>query len=210
MTPLMSIVGRSNSGKTRLVTRLIAELKSRGYRVASIKHAQEVHFEPGKDSQQHLQAGSEVTSVVTPEQVVTIRTASSADTPEKIARAMGDDYDIILVEGFKQSSLPKIEVYRSQSGTLLEGLKRLIAIVTDEPVETNARVFSPDDIKVIADLIEGGFIKPQQNRLSVFVNGEQIPLTLFPRQIITSLLLSAVSSLKEVKKIKKLDIFLRQ
>ncbi len=101
-------------------------------------------------------------------------------------------------------------MYRPQVGSLLEGMKKIVALVTDEPVETKARRFTSDDIKGIADLLEEGFIKPQKQRLSFFVNGEAIPLTLFPRQIVTNLLLAIASSLKGAKNISKLDIFLRQ
>ncbi len=64
MPPIVSVVGKSKSGKTTLIEKLIQELKSRGYRVATIKHIpQGVSFdEPGKDSWRHLQAGSEAAS----------------------------------------------------------------------------------------------------------------------------------------------------
>ena len=63
MPPIVSIVGRSKSGKTTLIEKLVAELKERGYRVATIKHAREINFEPGKDSWRHLEAGSQATAV---------------------------------------------------------------------------------------------------------------------------------------------------
>ena len=210
MAPLVSIVGKSKSGKTTFIRRLIPELKKRGYRVATIKHAQEINLEPGKDSQHHLEAGSSVTAVAAPGQVVVIKPVSPDASPEEVARLIGDDYDIILVEGYKRSDLPKIEIHQAQNGPCLEGLKKLMAMVTDEPVEKKVRQFSFDDVKGVADLLEEGFIKPQKNRLSLFVNGKQVPLMLFPRQIITSVLLAIGSSLKGIKDISSMDIYLRQ
>jgi molybdopterin-guanine dinucleotide biosynthesis adapter protein len=72
MPPIVSIVGKSKSGKTTLVEKLIQELKSRSYRVATIKHIpQEVGFdETGKDSWREIQAGSEATAVSSSDKIV--------------------------------------------------------------------------------------------------------------------------------------------
>ncbi len=75
MLPVVSIVGKSKSGKTTVIEKLVQELKSRGYRVATIKNIpQGVDFdEPGKDSWRHIQAGSEVTAVSSPDKIVLIK-----------------------------------------------------------------------------------------------------------------------------------------
>ncbi|GAH07037.1 unnamed protein product, partial [marine sediment metagenome] len=72
MPPIISIVGKSKAGKTTLIERLVGELKSRGYQVATIKHAPEgVTFdEPGKDSWRHIQAGSDVTAICSSNEIV--------------------------------------------------------------------------------------------------------------------------------------------
>ena len=212
MPPIVSIIGKSKSGKTTFIERLVQELKSRGYRVATIKHIpQGVSFdEPGKDSWRHLQAGSEAAVVSSPEKIVMIKPVERDSTLDDVAHFLGEGYDIILTEGFKQGSAPKIEIHRKNAGPLLKGVKRLIAIVTDEPLETKARQFSPEDIKGLADLLEKGFIKPQSERISLYVNNIPITLTLFPRQIITNVLLAMVSSLKGVGEIESLQIFLKR
>jgi len=212
MPPIVSIIGKSKSGKTTFIERLVQELKSRGYRVATIKHIpQGVNFdEPGKDSWRHLQAGSEAAVVSSPEKIVMIKPVERDSTLDDVAHFLGEDYDIVLTEGFKQGSAPKIEIHRKNAGPLLKGVKRLIAIVTDEPLETKARQFSPEDIKGLADLLEKGFIEPQSERISLHVNNTPITLTLFPRQIITNVLLAMVSSLKGVGEIESLQIFLKR
>lgn len=162
MTPLVSIVGESKSGKTTLIEKLISELKSRGYRVATIKHSiHNLSFDkPGKDSWRHIKAGSDATAVVSPDQVVIIKPVSGEPDLNEIARLLGDDCDIILAEGFKQSSVPKIEVHRKAAGPTLGYVKDIIAIATDEPMETNTRHFSLNDIKGLATFLENVFIKP--------------------------------------------------
>ena len=212
MPPIVSIVGKSKSGKTTLMEGLIRELKSRGCRVGTIKHTpQGMAFDvPDKDSWRHIQAGSEVTAISSPHQVVLIKPVTPALTLDEIARLIGEDCDIILAEGFKQGSAPKIEVHRREVGPPLSAVKKLIAIATDEPLETKTRQFSLQDIKGLADLLEKGFIKPQRERTSLYINNVSVPLTTFPREIISNVLLTMVSCLKGVGEVSSLDIFLRK
>lgn len=212
MPPIVSVIGKSKSGKTTLIEKLIRELKSRGYRVATIKHApQNVAFdEPGKDSWRHTQAGSEATVISSPDKVVLIKPVAKDISLKEIAHLLDENYDIILTEGFKQGDAPKIEVHRRDAGPPLKNIRKLIGIVTDELLETKRRQFSPDDIKDIADLLEKGFIKPQRERVSLYVNNTPITLTAFPKQIIGNILLSMVSCLKGVREVRSLEIFLRR
>ncbi len=212
MPPIVSIVGNSKSGKTTLIEKLVRELKSRGYRVATIKHAPQgtTLDEADKDSSRHLQAGSEATIVSSLDKVILIKPAAPDITLDEIARLLGEDYDIILAEGFKQDKAPKIEVHRKEAGPPLKNIKRLIAIATDEPLETKTRQFSLEDIKGLADFLEEGFIKPQSERLSLYINDSPISLSMFPRECITNVLLAMANSLKGVGKINSLKVFLRK
>jgi len=212
MAPIVSIIGNSNSGKTTLIEKLIGELKSRGYRVATIKHAPGgMDFDrPHKDSWRHLQAGSEAVAVSSEDKLVLIKPAAPGITLDEIAQLFGEDYDIILSDGFKQDSAPKIEVHRKESGPPLSGIKKLFAIATDEPLETRTRQFALDDIKGLANLLEEGFIKPQGNRLSLYVNDEPISLSSFPKDVTTNVLMALATSLKGVGKISSLKFFLKK
>jgi molybdopterin-guanine dinucleotide biosynthesis protein B len=212
MPPIVSIVGKSKSGKTTLIEKLLQELKSRGYKVATIKHTnQKLTFdEPGKDSWRHTQAGSEATIISSPDKLVLIKPVATEPSLEEVARLAGEDYDIILTEGFRKSNVPKIEVHRKQAGPPLATTKKLFAIVSDKPVETRTRQFSPDDIKGLADLLEKGFIMPERERLSLYVNNTPLSLSSFPREIIGNILLALASSLKGVKEIRSIEVFLKR
>jgi len=212
MPPIVSIVGKSESGKTTLIEQLIKELKSRGYRVGTIKHAPQgmTLDETNKDSWRHIEAGSEATAISSPDRLVLIRPIIPDTGLGKIACFLGEDYDIIITEGFKQDNAPKIEVHRKEVGLPLNAVKKLIAIVTDEPLETKARQFALQDIKGLADFLEEGFIKPQKERLSVYADGVPLTLSAFPREIIKNILVAIVSSLKGVGDFRSLDIFLRK
>jgi molybdopterin-guanine dinucleotide biosynthesis protein B len=211
MAPIVSIVGRSKSGKTTLLEKLIVELKKRGYRVSTVKHTPlGMAGSDDKDSQRHIKAGSEATIMVAPDKLALIKPVLEPQSLEEVARLFNEDCDIILTEGFKQGNAPKIEVHRRGVGTPLKDMKKLFAIATDEKLDTKVRQFALDDIKGIADLIEEGFIKPQKERLLFYVNDESIPLSAFPREIITNVLLGVANSLKGVGKIKTLKIFLKR
>jgi molybdopterin-guanine dinucleotide biosynthesis protein B len=169
MPAIVSIVSKSKSGKTTLVEKLVRELKSRGYRVATAKHAPQgtTFDDPNTDSWRHIQAGSEATVLSSKDKLVLIKRVTSDVTLDEIGRLLGEEYDIILAEGFKQDKAPKIEVHRREVAPPLKDIKGLIAIATDEPLETRTRQFSLDDIKDLADLIERDFIKPRGNRTSL-------------------------------------------
>jgi len=212
MPAIVAIIGNSNSGKTTLIEKLIPELKARGYRVATIKHTPHgmTLDDRDKDSWRHLQAGSEATVISSQTQVVLIKPVAPDVTLDEIARLFGENYDIILAEGFKQDNVPKIEVHRRQSGPPLNDIKKLIAIVTDEPLDTKTRQFSLDDVKGLADFLEEGFIKPGGNRISLYVNNTTVALSLFPKEVITNILTALAASLKGVGEVRSLEVFLRK
>ncbi len=212
MPPIISVIGKSKSGKTTLLEKLVGELKSRGYRVATVKHSHH-SFEtdqPGKDSWRHLQAGSAATALISPDRITLIKPVAEELTISDIARLFGEDYDIILTEGFKQGKAPKIEVYRREVGPPFGTVSKLMAIVTDEPLKTKTRQFSPQDVKGLADLLEQGFIKPQRERLTLYINNAPITLSTFPKKIIGNVLLAMASCLKGITQVRSLDISIRR
>ena len=212
MAAIISFIGKSNSGKTTLLEKVISELNSRKYRIATIKHtAEEATLDtPGKDTWRHLHAGSKATAIGSDKRIVLIKPVKKKSTVDEMARLLGEDYDIIITEGFKQGPYPKIEVHRKEVGPLLADIRNLVAIATNEPLDADVRQFSIDDPASIADFIEAEYIRPQDKRLSFYVNDELMTLSAYPGQIITNLLLAAANSLKGVKNVRNLKIFYRK
>ena len=211
MPPVISIVGHSNSGKTTLVERLLPELISRGYRVATVKHAQDIDLDrPGTDSWRHVEAGSEAMVLATQGRAVLIKPVQGTPRLDDLVRLIGEECDLIIAEGFKGESAPKIEVQRNKTGPLLADLKGLFAVVSDEAVETKARKFSWSDIRGLVNLIEEGFIKPNPEHLAVYVNGNPITLTSFPREIVRNLMVAMASSLKGAEEPRSIEFRLRR
>ena len=112
MLPVVSIIGKSNLGKTILMEGLIWGLKSRGYRVATVRYtSQGMIFDvPDKDNRRHLQAGNGVTVISSPDRVVLVKPVAQTLTFNGVAHFIGEDCDIILNEGFTQGNPLKIEV----------------------------------------------------------------------------------------------------
>jgi len=156
--PILSIVGRSNSGKTTLLEKLIRELAARGRRVGTIKH----HFHgpvevdvPGKDSWRHKQAGARVVALSAPRTLFVL-----CDTPgelplEVIAHRGLFEVDLILTEGFKSGPMPKIEVNRAAQGLpLLCGPEdQLVAVVSDREIGAPVPRFALDEVGPLVDFI---------------------------------------------------------
>ncbi len=153
---VVSIVAKSNSGKTTLIERLIPELQSRGLRVGVLKHHHRLSsFDtPGKDTHRIAEAGADIVVGVSPVQVAVFRREpGSADLDGVIERQLGD-VDLILVEGYKRGSYPKVEVHRAaRSETLICDPEELIAIVSDTRWEIDVPCFALDDIEEVADLL---------------------------------------------------------
>ncbi len=155
---ILLVVGRKKRGKTRLVEKLIPEFKSRGYKVGSIKYTTGDHVfdTPGKDSFRHAQAGAESTLILSPNKIAFFSDHLPTKNTEKLFRFLFEGYDLIIGEGFKDSSYPKIEVmdYSRDQATLCTPQDNLKAIVCDGRIDVSVPVFSTHQITELADHIE--------------------------------------------------------
>jgi molybdopterin-guanine dinucleotide biosynthesis protein B len=156
MIPIVSIVGKSDAGKTTLLEKLIPELKRRGYRVATIKHdAHQFEIDhPGKDSYRHFHAGSDWTVIGSPGKIASIRRIERELTLDEIAATLSG-VDIILTEGYKREARQRIEVSRREQSTeLISDRSELLAIASDYTIDIGVPVYDIDDARGLVDLIE--------------------------------------------------------
>jgi len=139
---IVSVVGHKNAGKTTLVAALSHEFKRQKRRVGTIKHATHpVDIDrPGTDSWRHFNEGNaDGVIVASPDLRVALERRADEAGPEELARRYFSDMDLVIVEGFKKASLPKIEVFRRQVAPVplfdphAENADQWIAILTDDP-----------------------------------------------------------------------------
>lgn len=162
MAPIVSIVGKSDAGKTTLLERLVSELIATGHRVGTIKH--DVHgFDidhEGKDSWRHKHAGARTVAISSPKKVAVIRDVETEETIDGLAAKYFQDVDIILTEGYKKESKPKIEVFRSQvhDKPLCQNDNHLVALVSDIPLDLGVPRFELNDIKGLEEFLEQRFL----------------------------------------------------
>ncbi len=161
--PIVSIVGKSNSGKTTLLEKMISELVGRGYRIATIKHNKHGFNmdHEGKDSYRHKKAGAQMTVVSSPHQLALVQDVDHDHSFEEIRDKFITGVDIILTEGFKVNDYPKIEVYRSELKRELISKKEdgLIALAADVHMTIGVPCFDINDAKTIVDYLEKEFLR---------------------------------------------------
>ena len=163
----ISFVAKSGTGKTTLLEKVIARLKERGYRIGVIKHdAHRFDIDhPGKDSHRLASAGADIMMISSPEKLALVKThTASPPTVAEILATYFTDVDIVLTEGFKHGSLPKIELHRKErSATLIcRGAVHdptLLAVASNEPLKLDVPVLDLNDAGAVADFIEEKFLK---------------------------------------------------
>jgi len=204
-TPIVCIVGRSDSGQTTLIEKIIGELLARGFRVGTIKHDThgfDIDHE-GKDSYRLFHAGSEATAILSPQKTALVRREREEMSLRAVASSFMPGYDIILAEGFKRQDRPKIEIVRSAVGSdplCAPKGEGLVALVTDTDIPGyDVPRFGLDDVAGVCDFLAETFMKRTDVAdvwASLVVNGKRIPMKGFVQDLVARTVLGMVSALK--------------
>ena len=154
---VIGIVGWKNSGKTTLMKEIIKYLVSKNFVVGTIKHAHH-NFDidkPDTDSYLHRQAGSQQVIISSSKRwakIVELKDKSEKKLNELLQEL--DAPDIVIIEGFKDASHPKIEIIRKDSNNyLFPKIKNVLGLVSDSKIDTNLPQFKRNDIGKIAEFI---------------------------------------------------------
>ena len=158
---IFGFTGWKNSGKTGLTVRIVEELTSRGWRISTVKHAHhafDIDHE-GTDSFRHREAGATEVAIVSGNRWALMHELRDEAEPEfnsVVSRL--SPCDLVIVEGYKAQSHPKMETRRSQSKSdtpLADSDPTIVAIAADYPLENmRVPVFDLDDTGAIADFVE--------------------------------------------------------
>lgn len=155
MAKVINVIGQcSNVGKTILIVGIIKELKSRGFTVGTIKHhSHKLDLDKkGKDTYKHREAGAEEICIIS-EGRTAIFIERELDLEE--VTNLFKHKDFIIVEGYKNSNLKKIEVYNSKLSTkIITKKENLICVASDVELNIdNTKVIDRDDYKKLCDII---------------------------------------------------------
>jgi molybdopterin-guanine dinucleotide biosynthesis protein B len=155
--PILSVIGRSNTGKTTLLEKLIPILRSRGLRIGTIKHhARDFDIDKeGKDSYRHKKAGANIAMITSPEKIALVEDAGQDYPLAELVKRYMRDIDLVITEGYKREHMPKLEVYVHKEGQkpLADEDPDVIAIAADRLIDAHVPVFLRDDPMPIADFI---------------------------------------------------------
>ena len=157
MAKIVNVVASCfNTGKTVLIEGLIKELKNRGYTVATIKH--DVHGfdidKEGKDTWRHRKAGAEAVIISSRERMALIREVQEEIPLEELIKQV-EDFDFIIIEGYKKSKYRKLEVYRQGiSKKIITPQEKLIGVASDVSLSLEGvRVVDLNNYEEIANLV---------------------------------------------------------
>lgn len=163
MIPILSIIGKSNSGKTTFIEKLIPELTKKGYRIATVKHDRSHGFDfdkEGKDSWRHKQAGAVATILSSPKMLALIRDVEIELTLTQIALRYADDSDMLIAEGYREGDHDKIEITANlpEEDLSCKKDKNIIAIVSDNEYNLDIVQFKRDNVAEVAKWIKKRFL----------------------------------------------------
>lgn len=154
------VASRSGTGKTSLMETLVLLLKAKGYRIGTVKHSgHDADMDrKGSDSWRFRRAGSDVTVLAAKGQLAVLRTVEQPSLEEAVRQASAGT-DIVLVEGFKEMAVPKIEIFRSGYSSELYCRREdftdvdLIAVASDIPLEIDVPVLDLNDPEEVCEFI---------------------------------------------------------
>ena len=153
----IALVGPSNSGKTELICRLVEWFTGQGLRPAVLKHSHHPQLgDHGKDTWRYRQAGGRLVAIAAPGLLQITRSYPEEPPLLAVLAELAPGADLILVEGYKTSDLPKVGLAPPEAATPLPDYPRLIAWVSARPLPTDLPVFHPRQVAEI-----GRFIRDQ-------------------------------------------------
>ena len=209
---IVSIIGAAKAGKTAVIERLVSGLKRRGHRVGVIKHAGEDFAidRKGTDSERIKSAGAAVSCVSAGGKWAAVADSGGDTDPEILASMLMRGCDIIILEGYKKHSFPKIEIFRQAVSKKLVATEKggLIAVVSDDAVKTGVPVFKFRHAKELAGFVEERFLN-EPATVELYLGGQKIPMNRFVREFLSGAVLGMTGALRGGGKGKTGEVELR-
>ena len=196
---VIGVAGWKDSGKTLIVERLVASLRSRGLVVGTVKHVHEpLSLQPAaKDSARHLDAGAEA-AVALGGGLVLLGQHTGEDLETVVSRFLSLS-DAVVVEGFKHGEIPKI-VALSGSDDILEETENVVALIYRERKPDSHPAYTVDEIENLVDfLFENEILKPPERRATLLVNGKPVPVNEFVQASLAGVVRGFITALHDIE-----------
>ncbi|MBT3942451.1 MAG: molybdopterin-guanine dinucleotide biosynthesis protein B [Chloroflexi bacterium] len=179
--PVISVVGASDSGKTRVAERLIRDLTARELRIASVKHCPHGHSinSDGTDSARLFAAGAVVSIAASPDQMTAVARTGPDISLAAIVESLPRNIDLVIAEGFKTSNASKIMVLGGDNP--IDRPENIVAVVGDSAADTDVPWFHSDDSIGLTEYVlqQCGPITPGDRRVTLTVDGRKVSLNRF-------------------------------
>jgi len=204
---VIGVVGWKDSGKTRVIEGLVRFFKDKGFTVGTVKHIKEnlkIQDEM-TDSGRHLGAGAQACVVVGDDATVIFK-AEPLTWDQAICRYLGL-CDLVIVEGFKHESLPKIMVKdEREEPQAVEGIVAVVGDVKDERYPS----FGFDEVAALGDfLLEKQIVRIEPGSIHLVVNGKPVSMNDFVRKAFSGVITGFVTTLKRIEKPTTIELILR-
>ena len=197
----VAIIGASDTGKTRLITALVEELRKRGLKCGVLKKAShEIELDvEGKDSWQFIKAGAEVSAVMTDEKLFLVKKRKAEDTLLETALDKFSEVDFLLIEGGKRESAFKkiVRVQNADDHNLINPPEDLIAVVSDEPFSSPFPFFLAEEVQKLAEFLLN-VLEPMEPLVKLKVDGQVVPLNAFVQNLVAETVKGMVRALKGI------------
>jgi len=212
MIPMIAFVGEKKNGKTFILEKVIRILNERGRKIGVLKHTGhgfKLDY-PETDTYQFSQAGAKMVAMVGQGKIGMYGEAGFEPDPEPeaVRDLFFPAFDLILVEGYKSSHLPKIVVaLKGDLPDWAQDLPGLIAVVSQQKPDLEVKHFTPDRIQEIADLVESYLQAHRKKReVKIYLDGKNLQIKPFIKDFFLNTIVAMLSSLKDSAGAKRIQI----
>jgi molybdopterin-guanine dinucleotide biosynthesis protein B len=198
--PVVAIVGYSDSGKTRVATALTRILVDGGHRIAAVKHCHHGHQMDvaGKDTADLAAAGASPVVASSLGRITTIQSVEGDASLEEIVASIDVAYGLVIAEGFKRSTVPKVLVLGDE--VIEPPPSNIIAVVGEGGTDIGVPRYDFDDLEALAgQLLRDLVAAPgDSSAISLVVDGVPVTLGDFPSTALAATIRGFVGTLKQV------------
>ncbi|MFH1560185.1 MAG: molybdopterin-guanine dinucleotide biosynthesis protein B [Chloroflexota bacterium] len=201
--PAIAVVGYSDTGKTTVASSLVQTLVARGYRIAAVKHCPHGHKvdRPSTDSARLFAAGADKVVATSPGLLTSMEVTQVDTSLEAIVASLESSdysYDLVVAEGFKGSSAPKILVMGEEH--LSPSPQNVIAIIGDHKTAGKVPSYTFQELDALANQVQDQMLKgaTEAPGISLVVDGVSIDMGGFASRILYQVILGFLSTLKNI------------